>query len=628
MPRPKNFAILMLVLSLLVLPSATSSRSAPQQRSRIPSTKFVTKKRPIPNRYIVALDDDIVADDLPLEVRREQVAAIANSHAQPHGGKVDFIYETAVKGYAVELPNEAAAIAITRLPQVRWVEEDGLGEWHQAPASPQPSPPWGLDAIDGSFPLPVPTPDVTTGRTNGFYNFNANGSGVSAYVLDTGINTAHTEFQTPFVSRAIQAADCFTFVNCVGGQQTSFFNQQICVFPMPNSTNNDCSGHGTFVAGVLGGNTFGTAKNVTIRSVKIGSTDGPIDSAVVAGMNWVTGQHQANSAVPALVNVSFGTDDEPEPLVEAAAINSMAAGVTYVASAGNENGDARIWAPQNVEDTIVVSGVDWTGTRASSANWGPAVDIFAPGVRIASARTGNAFLNECGPWNGANNNTCVLSGTSFAAPFVSGAIAMYLQGRPAVSNTCGAFHIDQNAANLTLNVSTCPDRVARYIIANARRDILTNVNGTLPSANRFISTTAIPGPANPIDNNPFFVWTQYRDFLNRDPDSGGFSNWVGNLNTCSPSDWSCLNTQRIHAVRGFIESGEFKAGKPALSNPSSLDQYNREYVIWLYRCLLRREPDAGGLATYQNELNSTGDYDHAVHGFINSGEYRRRFGPQ
>src|ERR1041385_8224231 len=317
-----------------------TSRSAKQQRPVIPSTKFVKAQKPIPNRYIVILDDDVVPDDVPLEIRRERVAAIAHSHTLPRGGQVDYIYETALKGYAIELPNEAAARAISNSPHVRWVEEDALGEWDQAPPSPQPSPPWGLDAIDGS--IPTATPDIS-GRTNGLYLFNADGSGVSAYVLDSGINTRHQAFLTPFFSRASQAADCFTFVHCQSAPMTTFFNQQACVSPMPNANNNDCYGHGTHVAGIVGGNTYGVAKNVTIKSVKIGSTGGPILSAIIAGVNWVTSDHQANPSLPAVANMSL---DGPTGFgVETAVQNSIASGVTYVVAAGNSDVDARNVAP-------------------------------------------------------------------------------------------------------------------------------------------------------------------------------------------------------------------------------------------------------------------------------------------
>ena len=626
MQRFKNFAFTIVVLALLVFPLTTSSQNqgpAPEfsvepQAPVTARARFMRTKKPIPNRYIVVLDDDVVPGNASLEVRRGRIAAIARRHAQTHRGTVDFIYETALKGFAIELPNEAAALAISNSPRVKWVEEDGYGEYNQAPPSPQPSPPWGLDAIDGQMPLPAP--NFTTGRTNGFYGFGANGTGVTAYVLDSGINTAHQEFMTPFVSRAAQAADCFTFVNCQSGTLTPFFNQQACVFPMPNASNNDCHGHGTFVAGIVGGNQFGVAKNVTLKSVKVGSTSGVILSAAIAGVNWVTGQ--ASPSIPAVATMNTALPTSAG--VETAVTNSLAAGVTYVVAAGNNNADAATnQSPANVPGALTVGAVDWNGNRPSFSNWGPGVDLFAPGVSIVSALTGN-FLCF---WDGSNSSSCILSGTSFASSHVAGAVAMYLQGRPG-QTSCGPNPI-QGMAPASGNVSGCPDRVSRFIVANARRDVLAStIHGTLVSPNRFLSVSALPGPANPIENNPFFVWTQYVDFLNREPDSGGFSTWTFNLNQCSPSDWPCLNAQRIHTVRGFIESAEFKQGKPALENPTSTAQYNEEYVRQLYLCLLRRPADAGGFATWVNHLNSTGDYSHVVHGFINSTEYRRRFGPQ
>ena len=467
--------------------------------------------------------------------------------------------------------------------------------------------------------MPTSAPNFTTGRNNGLYDFSADGTNVSAYVLDSGINTAHQDFMTPFVSRAVQAADCFEFVNCVGGTLTPFHNQEQCVHPMPNASNNDCHGHGTHVAGTIGGNQYGVAKNVTIKSVKIGSTNGAIISAVIAGVNWVTGQASPFTRAVANMSLQLPTGQG----IETAVNNSLAVGVTYVVAAGNFNSDAVNTSPANVPGALTVGAIDWNGNRPSFSNWGPAVDLFAPGVSVVSAQTGN-FL--CIPWNGTNSSFCLVNGTSQAAPHVAGAVAMYLQVRPA-QTSCGVNPI-QGVAPASGDVSACPDRVSRYIIANAKRDALTSsINGTLPSANRFLSTLALPGPANPLDNNPFFVWSQYVDFLNREPDSGGFATWTFNLNQCSPSDWPCLNTLRIHTVRGFIESGEFKANKPALLNPATIQQYNEEYVRQLYLCLLRRPADAGGLATWVGHLNSTSDYNHVVHGFINSHEYRHRFGP-
>ena len=114
-----------------------TSQSQQSQEPSTPPTKFIKTKKPIPNRYIVVLNDDVVRDDAPLEVRRAGVTAIATRHAQTYGGKFDYVYETALKGYAIELPNEAAAIAISNLAEVKWVEEDGLGEFDSAVAIPK-----------------------------------------------------------------------------------------------------------------------------------------------------------------------------------------------------------------------------------------------------------------------------------------------------------------------------------------------------------------------------------------------------------------------------------------------------------------------------------------------------------
>ena len=144
MQRVKHYAILSLTIAVLVLPStrsgkmqesppesaaARTSRSEQPQASPTPPVKFIKgREKAIRNRYIVVLKDDVVSDDAPLEVRRAQVTAIASRHAQAYGGKFDYVYETALKGYAIELPNAAAAIAISNLPEVRWVEEDAYAQ--------------------------------------------------------------------------------------------------------------------------------------------------------------------------------------------------------------------------------------------------------------------------------------------------------------------------------------------------------------------------------------------------------------------------------------------------------------------------------------------------------------------
>src|SRR6266404_1866706 len=201
-----------------------TSRPRQPQPTLVPSTKFVKAQNAIPNSYIVVLNDDVVTKDASLQVRHAQVTTIANRHALAYLGKVGYIYESALNGYSIELPGEAAAISLSQDPAVKWVEENAQLSWSQIGTNSfQSGLPWGLDAIDGSIPTPTPN---ANGLTNGIYIYNSTGSGVTAYVLDSGINVTHADFSTGLFSRASQAADCFTYVNCQSGALTPYYNQQ------------------------------------------------------------------------------------------------------------------------------------------------------------------------------------------------------------------------------------------------------------------------------------------------------------------------------------------------------------------------------------------------------------------
>ncbi|MCH1448499.1 MAG: S8 family peptidase, partial [Candidatus Nanopelagicales bacterium] len=237
----------------------------------------------------------------------------------------------------------------------------------------QPNPPWGLDRIDQrSLPL-----------DNGFAAA-GNGSGVTVYVIDTGIRTTHTEY----ASRVVAGYD----------------------FVDDDSNPSDCDGHGTHVAGTAVGSTYGVAKSANVSGVRVLNCYGSgYTSDVVAGMNWVRTNHSSGDAV---VNMSLGGGGSKSIDDAVAALTS--ANITVVVAAGNSNDDAQYYSPARASTAITVGSTTSTDARSSFSNYGSTVDIFAPGSSILSA------------WYTSNTASNTLSGTSMASPHVAGAAAVYL----------------------------------------------------------------------------------------------------------------------------------------------------------------------------------------------------------
>ena len=361
--------------------------------------KLIKKeKNRIPDQYIVVLAS-----------RTEDPNAVADEMVTTHRGRKDHVYTHALKGFSAKL-SEKAALALAEDPRVEYVEEDGVvtALATQSPAT------WGLDRID-QRDLPL----------NNSYVYNATGAGVKAYIIDTGILTSHNEFG----GRAIDGHDA------VDGSLPAL----------------DCNGHGTHVAGTVGGATYGVAKGVTLVAVRVLDCQGNgTDSGVIAGINWVTGNHAAGQ--PAVANMSLGGG--ASQALDDAVNASINDGVTYAIAAGN--GDifgnpqpACNYSPARVANAITVGSTTSSDARSSFSNYGTCVDIFAPGSSITSA------------WYSSTTATNTISGTSMATPHVAGAAALYLQGNTSASPaTVGAALINNSTLNKVTNPLTgSPNRL-------------------------------------------------------------------------------------------------------------------------------------------------------------------------
>jgi len=398
-------------------------------KSQTPS-KFQRVANPIPNRYIVVLattDLSPIAAPAPTPAQKAagakaatmsalsldtssasvvtepapdpQVVATATDLTFTYGGTFSTTWSVALKGFLLNA-TEAQAIAMSNDSRVAFIVEDGaiavgtpdtdpirMSPDPSADLNPQPHASWGLDRIDQrSLPL------------NDLYAYHNDGTEVNAYVIDTGILPTHYEFSG-------RASAIYDALQSDG-----------------TTTGIDCNGHGSHVAGIIGGRTFGVAKKVRLFSVRVLNCQGTGSwSDVIQGVNFVTWHHaqSAQQGYPAVANMSLagGTNSA----VDAAVRNSIRAQVTYVIAAGNGNSDAGAYSPADVLEAITVGATDRYDFRAEFSNYGSMVDLFAPGVSIPSA------------WIGDDLMIATASGTSMAAPHVAGVVALYLQSHRTAS---------------------------------------------------------------------------------------------------------------------------------------------------------------------------------------------------
>jgi subtilisin family serine protease len=362
----KAFCSIVITLTLLLAPFAVQAQGASPEAALItPQSGEV-----IPDEYIVVFKSNAAT------VSADAVTA----SVEALGGQVTAVYGAVLNGYAARLP-KAALAAVRSDPAVAYVAADAMiylepnpdevsTDAVQTPAT------WGLDRIDQrSLPL------------NNQYTYVRTGAGVHAYIIDTGIRSTHTQFG----ARANKVAD----------------------FVGDGRAGNDCNGHGTHVAGTIGGSTYGVAKAVRLHAVRVfGCTGGAPWSRIISALNWV-GLHRIR---PAVANLSLGGGAYAP--VDSAINGLIAKNVVVVVAAGNDNANACLYSPARVPAAITVASTYYTDARSYFSNKGACVDIFAPGSYITSA------------WYTSNTATNTISGTSMATPHVAGAVALYLQAHP------------------------------------------------------------------------------------------------------------------------------------------------------------------------------------------------------
>jgi serine protease len=352
-----------------------------------------TTERPVEGQYIVVLKREAVS--VPGErSSRPDVMTTAIGMAAQFGLSVDLTYEHALQGFSANgTPDAMAKLADD--PRVDFIEQDGVVQaW-----ATQSGATWGIDRVDQRN-LPLSTT----------YTYDTTASNVHAYIIDTGIRASHGDFG-----------------GRVSGGYTAITDGQ---------GTNDCNGHGTHVAGTVGGATWGVAKAARLHPVRVLNCQGSgTNAGVIAGIDWVT----ANHVKPAVANMSLGGG--ASSAVDTAVTNLVNAGVFVAVAAGNDNANACNYSPARAAAAMTVGSTTSTDARSSFSNFGTCLDIFAPGSSITSA------------WMTNDTSTNTISGTSMASPHVAGVGALYLANNTGATPSQVTTAINNNA---TTNKVTSP----------------------------------------------------------------------------------------------------------------------------------------------------------------------------
>jgi len=346
-------ALSALALAACAEPPTTPVPTRAMERVEQAPLQLAAGPEGIPGQFIVVFTDDV--RDAP---------GLANELTRAHGSAPMFTYTGVLRGFAAKLSEQAVA-ALRRNPNVSYLEQDQTVTLNAT----QTGATWGIDRIDQrNRPL------------SGTYTYTTTASTVYVYIIDTGIYTSHTQFG----GRASNVYDAF------GG------------------SGQDCNGHGTHVAGTVGGSTYGVAKAVRLRGVRVLNCSGSGTwSGIIAGMDWV----RNNRVNPAVANMSLGGGYSSS--VNTAANNLANSGVFVAVASGNSNANACNYSPASASAVTSVNASTSSDAKASFSNYGSCTHLYAPGASITSA------------WIGGTSATRTISGTSMASPHVAGVAALY-----------------------------------------------------------------------------------------------------------------------------------------------------------------------------------------------------------